>query len=188
MRINVQAHGFDLTPHTRGFVESRLLSELRPFDVRIESVAVRLEARKGRTQPDTAACGIVVSLHPSGVVRSRAEDSWMYAAINRAAAGIGIEVDREVWRMRRATASPPVVGDRQGDRVPELKLDERQPSQHQRERLDRPENDLRPLRVRERWRPPDAEHENGPGLRQSGPQWRLKSERRGWSRPLNRVR
>ena len=188
MRINVHANGFDLTPHTRGFVESRLLSALGPFIVHIESVAVRLEARKSGTQPDTAACGIVVSLHPSGVARSRAEDSRMHAAIDRAAAGIGIEVEREVLRMRRAAASPPVIGDRQGDGALELVPDEGRHSQHQREMLERPENDLRPVRVRERWRPPEAEDEDGPAVRRSVPHWRLKAERRGWSRPLSRVR
>ena len=187
MRINVHAHGFDLTPHTRGFVESRLLSALGPFNARIESVAVRLEARKSRTRPDTAACGIVVNLHPSGVVRSRVEDSRIHAAIDRAAAGIGIEVEREVLRMRRAAASPPVVGDRQGDAALEVVLDEGRQSQHRREMLERPENDRRPIRVRERWRPPDTEDEDRPAFRRSVPHSRLKAERRGWSRPLSRV-
>ncbi len=112
----------------------------------------------------------------------------MHAAIDRAAAGVGIEVEREVLRMRRAAASPPVVGDRKGDGALEFVLDEGQHSQHQREMLERPENDLRPARVRERWRPADAEDENAPALRRSVPHWRLKAERRGWSRPLSRVR
>jgi ribosome-associated translation inhibitor RaiA len=188
MQITVHATGFDLTPHTRSFVESRLVSALGPFTVRIASVAVRLEASRRRTQPDTAACAIVVSLHPSGVVRSRAEDSRMHTAIDRAAAGIGIEVEREVLRTRRAAASPPVVGDRQHDRALELVLDEGRLSQHQREVLERTENDLRPVRVRERWKPPGAEDEDVPAVRRSVPHWRLKSERRGWSRPLSRIR
>jgi ribosome-associated translation inhibitor RaiA len=68
MQMTVHATGFDLTPHTRSFVESRLVSALGPFTDRIASVAVRLEASRSRTQPDTAACSIVISLHPSGVV------------------------------------------------------------------------------------------------------------------------
>jgi ribosome-associated translation inhibitor RaiA len=188
MQITVHATGFDLTPHTRSFMESRLVSALGSFTVRIASVAVRLEASRSRTQPDTAACGIVVSLHPSGVVRSRAEDSRMHAAIDRATAGIGIEVEREVLRTRRAAASPAVVGDRQHDRALELVLDEGRLSQRQREMLERPENDLRPVRVRERWKPPGAEDEDVPAVRRSVPHWRLKSERRGWSKPLSRIR
>jgi hypothetical protein len=90
--------------------------------------------------------------------------------------------------MRRATASPPVVGDRRGDAALELVLDEGRRSQHQREMLERPVNDLRPIRVRERWRPPVAEDEDGLAVRRSVPHWRLKAERRGWSRPLSRVR
>lgn len=188
MQITVDATGFDLTPHTRSFVESRLKSALGPFTVRVASVAVRLEARRSRTQPDTAACGIVVSLHPSGVVRSRAEHSRMHAAVDRAAAGIGIEVEREVFRARRATASPPVVGDRQHDRALELVPDEGRLSHYQREILERPENDLRPAWVRERWKPPSGEDEDVPAVRRSVPHRRLKSERRGWSRPLSRIR
>ena len=147
------------------------MSAFGSFTVRIASVAVRLEASRQRTQPDTAACAIVVSLHPSGVVRSRAEDSRMHAAIDRAAAGIGIEVEREVLRTRRAAALPPVVGDRQHDRALELELDEGRLSQDQREMLERPENDLLTVWVRERWKPPDAEDEDVPTVRQSVPHW-----------------
>ena len=99
MQIIVHSTGFDLTSHTRSFVESRLVSALGPFNVFIASVTVRLEASRSRT----------------GVVRSRAEDSRMHTAIDRAAAVIGIEVEREVLAMRRAAATPPVVGARQGD-------------------------------------------------------------------------
>lgn len=35
MQITVHATGFDLTPHTRSFVESRLVSALGPFTVRM---------------------------------------------------------------------------------------------------------------------------------------------------------
>ena len=112
MRINLHTKGFDLTSHTRGFVESRLLSALGPVSVHIESVAVHLEASRGRTHPDAAVCLIVVSLYPSGEVRSRAEHFWLHVAINRAAVNVRGEVEREVMRNRQATASPPVVGDR----------------------------------------------------------------------------
>ena len=172
MQITMHATGFDITPHTRSFVKSRLVSALGPFTDRIASVAVRLEASRSRTQPDMAACGIVVSLHPSGVVRSRAEDFRVHAAIDRAAAGIGIEVEREVLRTRRAAASPPVVGDRQHDRALELVLDEGQLSQHQREMLERPENDLRTVRVRSTGGP-RALKTSVPAVRRSVPHWRF---------------
>ena len=152
MRINVHPTGFDLTPHTQGFVASRLLSALGPFAVHIESVAVQLEASRSRTQPDTVVCGIVVSLHPSGVVRSRAEDSRMHVAIDRAVAAIGAEVEREIFRTWRAAESPPVVRDRQHD----LALDDGRFSHQQRETLEKRENYLGPVLVRERWRPPGA--------------------------------
>jgi ribosome-associated translation inhibitor RaiA len=120
MRINVHAEGFDLTSHTRGFVESRLLSALGPVSVLIESVDVQLEASKDRTQPDTAVCVIVVNLLPSGEVRSGAEHSWLHVAIDRAALNVGAEVEREVMRSRTAAATPPVVGDRPHDSALEV--------------------------------------------------------------------
>jgi hypothetical protein len=67
-------------------------------------------------------------------------------------------------------------------------LDDNRISHHQRELLARPENHLRPVRVRERWKPPGAEDEDAPAVRRSVPHRRLKSARRGWSRPLSRIR
>jgi ribosomal subunit interface protein len=152
-RHDLRTPAIDLTPGTQGFVESRLLSALGRFTTRIKSVAVHLEARRSRTQSDTAACGIVVSLHPSGMIRSGAEDSRMHAAIDRATAAIGAQVEREVMRTRRSAASTPVVGERLHDRAMELVQHDDRISQQQREMLERPENYLRPIRVREYWRP-----------------------------------
>ena len=179
MRINLHTKGFDLTSHTRGFVESRLLSALGPVSVHIESVAVHLEASRGRTQPDAAVCLIVVSLHPSGEVRSRAEHFWLHVAIDRAAVNVGGEVEREVMRSRQAAASPPVAGDRRHDSALEVVLDDSPIPHHQRELLERPENHLWAVPVHERWRPPGAEDEDDfPAVRRSVPHQGSKSERR----------
>lgn len=54
--------------------------------------------------------------------------------------------------------SPDTVDD-VGSDVLEIVLKDNWISQHQREMLERPENYLRPIRVREYWRPPIEENE-----------------------------
>jgi ribosomal subunit interface protein len=186
MQINLHASGFHLTNHTRDFAQSKLLSTLGQFRASIGSVDVNLGTSKGRNRPDTTACEIVVNLHPSGEVRWRVEHEWMHVAIDRASSGIAAEVEREILQMRPAVASPPAIGDRPRDRALELVLDDNRISHHQREMLERPENYLRPVRVRERWRPPGAEKMNGPASRRSVRPGEL-PQRRRWSRPLSRV-
>jgi ribosome-associated translation inhibitor RaiA len=151
MRINVRSEGFQLTPHVRGAVVSRLLSALGQFGPHIELVGVRLQARTGHTPPDTTVCGVAVSgLCPSGDVRARAEDAKMSVAIDRAAEDIRRAVEREVSRLQTVPGSPSPIGEDADSSA----LDENRISQLQRERLERPENDPRHVRVREYWRPP----------------------------------
>ena len=160
MRINVRSEGFQLTPQLRGVVVSRLLSTVGPFGAHIELVDVRLQASAGHTQPDTTICDIAVSLRPSGDVRARGEDAHMPVAIDRAAGHIRIAVEREVSQLQVAPGAPHAVGT--GPEALELVLDDNKISQTQREWLERPENYLRPVRVREYWRPPGVEDDEVP--------------------------
>jgi ribosome-associated translation inhibitor RaiA len=160
MRINVRSEGFQLTPQLRGVVVSRLLSAVGPFGAHIELVDVRLQTSAGHTQPDTTICDIAVSLRPSGDVRARGEDANMPVAIDRAAEHIRSAVEREVSRLQAAPDAPYAVA--AGPQALELVLDDNKISQNQREWLERPENYLRPVRVREYWRPPGVEDDEVP--------------------------
>jgi ribosome-associated translation inhibitor RaiA len=160
MRINVRSEGFQLTPQLRGVVVSRLLSAVGPFGAYIEVVDVRLQARAGHTQPDTTICDIAASLRPSGDVRARGEDAHMPVAIDRAAEHMRSAIEREVSRLQALHGAHQAVGP--GRDALELVLHGNQISQHQREWLERPENYLRPVRVREYWRPPGVEDDEVP--------------------------
>jgi ribosome-associated translation inhibitor RaiA len=160
MRINVRSEGFQLTPQLRGVVVSRLLSAVGPFGAYIELVDVCLQASSGHAQLDTTICDIAVSLRPSGDVRARGEDAHMPVAIDRAAEHIRSAVEREVSRLQAAPGAPHAEG--AGPDTLELVLDDNKISQHQREWLERPANYLRPVRVREYWRPPRVEDDEVP--------------------------
>ena len=160
MRINVHSEGFQLTPQLRGVVVSRMVSALASFGAYIDMVVVRLQATRGQTQPETTICDIAVSLHPSGDVRARAEDAEMLIAIDRAAEDVRRAVEREVSRLRTVPGSPSPMGEDAS--ALEIVLDDNRISQHQREWLERPENYLRPIRVREYWRPPGVEDDQMP--------------------------
>jgi ribosome-associated translation inhibitor RaiA len=160
MRINVRLEGFQLTPQLRGVVVSRLLSAVGQFGAYIELVDVRLQASAGHTRPDTTICDIAVSLRTSGDIRARGEGAHMPVAIDRAAEHIRSAVECEVSRLQAAHGAPQAVGP--GPDALELVLHGNQISQHQREWLERPENYLRPVRVREYWRPPGVEDDEVP--------------------------
>ena len=160
MRINVRSEGFQLTPQLRGVVVSRLLSALGPFSAYIELVVVGLRANIGHTQPDTPVCEVAVRLRPSGDVRARAQDSEMRVAIDRAAEHVRSAVEREVSRLQ-AVPRAPHAAEAEPDALT-LVLDGNQISQQQREWLERPENYLRPIRIREYWRPPGVEDDEVP--------------------------
>jgi ribosome-associated translation inhibitor RaiA len=160
MRINVHSEGFRLTPQLRGVVVSRLLSALGPFGAHIQGVAVRLRAGTGHAQSDTTLCEVAVGLHPSGEVRARAEDAQMAVAIDRTAEDIRSAVEREVSRLQMVPGSPSPVD--AGSSTLEIVLKDNQISLHQRKMLERPENYLRPIRVREYWRPPGVEDNQVP--------------------------
>ena len=162
MRINVYSEGFQLTPQLRGVVVSRMLSALGPFGAYIEMVVVRLQAKTGHAQPDTTAFDVTVSLHPSGDVRARAGDAQMAVAIDRAADDIRSAVEHEVSRLLTVPGAPSPAGEDAGSGTLELVLKDNQISLHQRKMLERPENYLRPIRVREYWRPPGVEDHEVP--------------------------
>lgn len=160
MRINVRSEGLELTPQLRQVAVSRLLSALAPFGAHIASVGVRLQTSTARTQPATTTCDVAVSLRPSGEVRVRAEEPTMPGAINRAAEDIRRAVEREVARPQAAPRESYV-----GEAAPgslELVLKDNQISQWQREWLERPENYMRPIHIREYWRPSGVEDDEMP--------------------------
>jgi ribosome-associated translation inhibitor RaiA len=155
MRITTHAEGFALTPPLRAALESRLFDVLRSLHDRIRSVAVRLQTRVGRNQPDTISCEIVVNLHPSGQVRARADEQQMLVSVDRVARAIRATVEHlrshaaPLPEARRAADSP-------GGAL-QMVLDDNRISQLQREMLERPENYLRSVGVREYWSPPVAD-------------------------------
>jgi hypothetical protein len=89
----------------------------------------------------------------------------MEVSIERAAQAIRAAVDREVAQRSLLPGSlsmTRVTGDPAPQGALEIVLDGNRISQHQREMLERPENYLRPVRIREYWRPPGAEEDAFP--------------------------
>lgn len=162
MRINIHAQGFDLTPQLRAFVEVRLLGALDQFRNRIEFVRAHLRTCVGRNVPDATYCEVVARLRPAGEVRVRTEYAEMQLSIARAAQAIRAAVEREVSEPSLVAGSTPATGDTTTDDAFEIVLDGNRISQHQREMLERPENYLRPVRIREYWRPPGVEEDTLP--------------------------
>lgn len=156
MRINIHAQGFQLTSQLRAFAESRVLSALGPFRNHIKSTVVDLRAKSDRSQPSTTSCHVVVSLHPSGELLGRAENTWMDESIDAAINEVRTAVQHVVSQRRRALAPSRVVEPairraalENGTRI----------SPHDREMLERTENHLRPVVVREYWKPSEVEHD-----------------------------
>lgn len=162
MRINVHSEGFQLTPQLRGVVVSRMVSALGSFGAYIDVVVVRLQATRGHTQPETTICDVAVSLRPSGDVQARAEDAQMRVAIDRASDLVRGAVEREVSRSHPVPGGPSRVEEGTDASALEIVLDGNRISQHQREMLERPENYLRPIRIRDYWRSPDLEDDELP--------------------------
>lgn len=179
MRISVHANGFELTRHTREFAATRVQCALGRFEACIKSVRVHLDAVKGRLQPDTTRCRVMVTLHPSGKVRSLASHAWMNVAIDRACADAGLQMEDEIQRRRTAATTAPVAGDWLRARaLDETAVDDSRPS-HPRRGIPERSPSIRPGRLRERWKPPGAQDEAEAGD--------VGSTSRRWSRPLSRV-
>jgi ribosomal subunit interface protein len=151
MLITFRTKGFEVEPLTRRYVESRLLSAIGQFRSRIESVRVSLDASRDRRASNGAVSEIAVHLRPSGSIRSRAEHSEMRVAVDRAIGQVRSELEREIARIPRTVPTAKEI-ERSHDHTLDIMLDDNRISHHQRELLERPENYLRPVRVRERWR------------------------------------
>lgn len=164
MRINIYTEGLQLTSELRAYVDSRLLTALGRFCDQIESGVVRLRVTHGRTVSDTTSADVVVSLYPSGEVRARAQAARLDKAIDRVAKDIGLSVENALSPSQSQPPSVPyrVTEKAIGPSALEVVLDGNRISQHQREMLERPENYLRPVVVREYWRPPGAENDGRP--------------------------
>jgi hypothetical protein len=149
----------------RSLVAARLLAALGQFRGQIEFVRVDLRTRVGRQEPDTAICEVAASLRPAGEVRVQAGHPQMAVSIERAAQAIRAAVEREVAKRSSLAGSPSaarVTGDPTAQRALDIVLDGNRISQHHREMLERPENYLRPVRIREYWRPPGVEEDSLP--------------------------
>lgn len=152
MRVHVQTEAFELTPQLREYVESALFSTIGPFADRLQQILVRLRVNTSATDAAAASCSIVVNLYPSGEIGARAEHRRLDVAIARACEELRQAVAAEVSRTL-SPSDPPrrgEAGHRAG--VLEIVLDDNRIPQHLREWLERPENYLRPVRVRERWK------------------------------------
>jgi ribosome-associated translation inhibitor RaiA len=186
MRINLHASGFGLTNHTRDFVQSTLLYRCSQFRDRIGSVEVNLSDEQRSKPARRTACEIVVKIEPFGQIRRRAEHEWLHVAIDRAASAVGAEVERAMLQVRPTVSSPPAIRGRHDDGL-EMLLDENRISHQQREMLERPENYLRSVRVRERWRPTPTEERGEPRVRRNAIHGRSKPSRRRSSRSISRI-
>jgi hypothetical protein len=80
--------------------------------------------------------------------------------------------------VRPTVASPPATDGPLHDPTLELVLDDNRISHQQREILDRPENYLRPVRVRERWRPTPTAEGDAPRVRRNASQGRSQAGQR----------
>jgi ribosome-associated translation inhibitor RaiA len=90
MRISVHAHGLELRPELRRFVESRLSSSLSRFRRRIQLVSVNLAIgiREGLCLP--TSCDVVATLRPSRDIHVRTEDVHLDVAIAKASDRLGV--------------------------------------------------------------------------------------------------
>jgi ribosome-associated translation inhibitor RaiA len=164
MRIDIHADGFDLSPRMRALVEGRLLGALRQFRGQIEFVRVHLRTRLGQER-DTTSCEVSARLRSASEVRVLIDDPEMQASVDRAAEAIRAAVEREFLLRPSLAESPSVtrVAGPSGYGALEIVLDGNSISQQQREMLERPEHYLRPVRVREYWRPPGTDEDTVPG-------------------------
>jgi len=178
VRINIYAEGFQLTPELRAYVDLRLLSALGRFSDRIESAVVRLRARNRRTESERASCDVVVTLHPSGEFRSRAEEPRLEDAIDRSVNEIGLSVESAVSLAQPLSVPSRITEKPIGHDTLEVVLDGNRISLDQRQMLERPKNYLRPVAVREYWRPPGVEDNEGPEERSASP-WSSSFQRKG---------
>jgi len=186
MLITFRTNKFELEPATARHLESRLLSRLSEHGTRIESLTVSLDASTSRTESGEVVCEIDVRLLRSGGFRTRAEHSEMWVAVDRAVAHVRLELERDMASAPR-TAVPATAVDRSRNRALDFVSADSRISHLRPELLERPENHLRPSRVREHW-PSHRDVDDGARDRNAGrehPDSDLK--RRRWSRPLSRV-
>jgi hypothetical protein len=123
---------------------------------------VRLRAMNARTVGDTTGCDVEVRLYPSGEVRARAQEPRLEEAIDQAAKDIGLSVEDAVSQPQRVSVPSRIMEEPIAHGAFEVVLKGTRISQNQREMLERPENYLRPVVVREYWRPPAAENDERP--------------------------
>jgi ribosome-associated translation inhibitor RaiA len=186
MLITFRTHKFDLEPSTARYVESRLLSAIGSFRGLIESVTVTLDATGSRSDPGGVVCEIDVRLRPSGGLRSGAEHSEMQVALDRALAHVRLQLDPHIARTS-STAVPAIDIAPSFGPAMDVMFDDDRLSHLQRELLERPDNVLRPVRVRERWRS-HGDVDAAPGDRAAGrghQRSQPKRPRRSW--PFSRI-
>ena len=92
---------------------------------------------------------VVVTLRPSGEVSAGAQQAGMEDAIDRATDTVPHAVEHAMSQPRTVSAASPVEGSAMEHGALEIVLDGNRILQYQREMLERPENYMRPVIVRE---------------------------------------
>ena len=107
MRIDIHANSFPLTGAIEQFVESHVLSAIKPVERRVQSVLVRLEDINGDHGGVDKVCRIVFSLQSARNVVVETVDADLYSAILRSAARVRRAALRVAKRPVRRERSDP---------------------------------------------------------------------------------
>lgn len=113
MNADIRILSTDLAEALQSYVERRLHFSLGRFGGRVGRVTVRISDVNGLRGGVDKACYVSAELLPSrAAVMQRAVDANLYAAIGRAAEGIGRSFARALgrnreWRRHRRTVRPP---------------------------------------------------------------------------------
>lgn len=106
MHVDIQTHGFSLTPGLREYVVKRLAYALSHGDASITRLTVRLSDINGPRGGDDKRCLVEVRLKRAPAVVIEDVEADLYLAIDRAAERAGRALDRRLARGRQFVAGP----------------------------------------------------------------------------------
>lgn len=106
MHVDIQTHGFSLTPGLRDYVGKRLAYALSHADASITRLIVRLSDINGPRGGDDKRCLVEVRLKRAPAVVIEDVEADLYVAIDRAAERAGRALDRRLARGRQFVAAP----------------------------------------------------------------------------------
>lgn len=109
MHIDIQTHGFRLTPGLREHVEKRLAYALTHAGDSIMRLTVRLSDVNGPRGGDDKRCLIEARLKQSPAVVIEDVEADLYVAIDRAAERAGRTLARRLARQREFAPALPVA-------------------------------------------------------------------------------